>query len=95
MGRSPLTVGLDTAPVTLYGKKSITSDFAEALLIGSDNSLLISSGLVPSGYDYISLSYTGDNLTGVVYKTGGSGGTTVATLTLAYSGSNLTSVTRT
>lgn len=53
------------------------------------------SALVPKVYDYISLSYTGDNITGVVYKTGGSGGTTVATLTLTYSGSNVTSVTRT
>lgn len=53
------------------------------------------NSLVPSQYDYISLSYTGDNLTGVVFKTGGSGGTTVSTLTLAYSGSNLTSVTKT
>jgi hypothetical protein len=41
------------------------------------------------------LSYTGANLTGVVYKDGGSGGTTVATLTLAYDGSNnLISVTK-
>lgn len=46
-------------------------------------------------YDYISLSYTGDNLTGVVYKTGGSGGTTVATLTLAYTGAVLDTVTKT
>jgi hypothetical protein len=46
-------------------------------------------------YDYISLGYTGDNLTSVVFKLGGSGGTTVATLTLAYSGSNLSSVTKT
>jgi len=53
------------------------------------------NSLVPASYDYISLTYTGDNLTGVVYKTGGSGGTTVATLTLAYSGSTLTSVTKT
>jgi hypothetical protein len=53
------------------------------------------NSLVPKGYDYISLSYTGSNLTGVVFKTGGSGGTTVATLTLAYSGSTLTSVTKT
>ena len=52
------------------------------------------SGLEIPPYDYISLTYTGDNITGVVYKTGGSGGTTVATLTLAYSGSNLTSVTK-
>lgn len=53
------------------------------------------TGLVPEVYDYISLSYTGDNITGVVYKVGGSGGSTVATLTIAYSGANITSVTRT
>lgn len=53
------------------------------------------NSLVPASYNYISLSYTGDNLTGVVYKTGGSGGTTIATLTLAYSGSTLTTVTKT
>ena len=46
-------------------------------------------------YDYISLSYTGDNLTGVAYKTGGSSGTTVATLTLAYTGSILDTITKT
>jgi len=44
--------------------------------------------------DYISLSYTSGNLTGVVYKSGGASGTTVATLTLAYSGSDLISVTK-
>jgi len=59
-------------------------------------SAVLFSGLVNESYDYISLSYTGSNLTGVVFKTGGSGGTTVATLTLAYDGSNnLTSVTKT
>ena len=52
------------------------------------------SPLVPERYDYISLAYTGDNVTTVVYKSGGASGTTVATLTLAYSGSNLTSVTK-
>ncbi len=51
--------------------------------------------LIPANYDYISLGYTGDNLTTVVYKVGGAGGTTVATLTLGYSGSVLTSVTKT
>ena len=45
-------------------------------------------------YDYISMSYTSGNVTGVVYKTGGASGTTVATLTLAYSGSDLASVTK-
>ncbi len=51
--------------------------------------------LVPMEYDYIALTYTGTNLTGVVYKTGGAGGATVATLTLAYTGSVLDSITRT
>lgn len=54
-------------------------------------------GLVPQAYDYISIpSYDGNNnpLT-VIYKVGGSGGTTVATLTLTYSGSNIATVTRT
>ena len=57
--------------------------------------LAVFSGLEIPAHDYIALSYTGSNLTGVVYKTGGSGGTTVATLALAYDGSgNLTSVTK-
>ena len=57
--------------------------------------LAVVTGLSIPEHDYTSLSYTGTNLTGVVYKTGGSGGTTVTTLTLAYDGSNnLTSVTK-
>jgi hypothetical protein len=62
---------------------------------GTDIYQEIVSGLVPHPYDYIELSYTGDNLTGVVYKLGGAAGTTVATLTLAYTGSRLDSVTKT
>ena len=53
------------------------------------------SQLVPEVYDYISLSYTGSDLTGVVYKTGGAGGTTVATLTMTYAANILQTVTRT
>jgi len=57
--------------------------------------LAVINGLSIPEHDYISLSYTGSNLTGVVYKTGGSGGTTVGTLTLTYDGSsNLISVTK-
>jgi hypothetical protein len=53
------------------------------------------AGMAIPANDYMALSYTGSNLTSIVYKTGGSGGTTVATLTLAYDGSgNLTSVTK-
>lgn len=52
--------------------------------------------LAPAEFDYIALGYDGSsNLTSVVYKLGGSGGTTVVTLTLGYDGSgNLTSVAR-
>ncbi len=53
------------------------------------------NSLVPAVYDYISLGYTGSNLTTVVFKTGGSGGTTVSTLTLNYTGSQLDTVTKT
>jgi hypothetical protein len=60
----------------------------------STNPIPTVTGLEIPTHDYVSLTYTGNNLTGVVYKTGGSGGTTVATLTLTYSGSNLTSVTK-
>lgn len=52
--------------------------------------------LVPASYDYISLTYTGSNLTGVVYKTGGAGGIVVSTLTLVYDiNNNLLSVAKT
>jgi hypothetical protein len=52
----------------------------------------IVGGLVPFPHDTIELSYTGSNLTGVVYKLAGA---TLATLTLSYTGSNLTSIVRT
>jgi hypothetical protein len=53
------------------------------------------SGLCIPEHDYISMTYTGGNLTGVVYKNGGSSGQTVATLTLTYDGSaNLLTVTK-
>jgi hypothetical protein len=53
--------------------------------------------LVPESFDYQDITYVGatTDINTVVYKTGGSGGTTVATLTMGYDGSNrLTSVTR-
>ena len=64
----------------------------QALVIGELQTI---NSLVPDTYDYIALTYTSDNLTGVVFKTGGSGGTTISTLTLAYTGTVLDSVTKT
>lgn len=52
------------------------------------------TGIVPAPFDYISCTYTGADLTSVVYKTGGSGGTTVATLTMTYSNGVLLTTTR-
>lgn len=48
-------------------------------------------GLVNQPHDEIAMTYTGSDLTGVTYKLGGE---TVATLTLGYTGGNLTSVVR-
>ncbi len=59
------------------------------------------AGFTVSGYDYIALTYVAaGNGVGEVqtatFKTGGSGGTTIATLTLAYNASNeISSVTKT
>jgi hypothetical protein len=52
--------------------------------------------LIPTAYDYISLSYTGSNLTGAVFRQGGAGGAVIATLVITYDGSNnILTVTRT
>jgi hypothetical protein len=88
----PVNIGSATLSVTADGVE-IKNDVGNPVPVsGTVNTL---TGLEIPDHDYIALSYTGSNLTGVVYKTGGSGGTTVATLTLAYDGNdNLTSVTK-
>lgn len=62
--------------------------------IDSNGNLSTFAGMSIPEHDYIGLSYTGTDLTGVVYKLGGSGGTTVATLTLAYTANVLQSVSK-
>lgn len=65
-------------------------------MVDDIRSLIPGSGLGIPAHDYISNTYTNGNLTGVVYKTGGAAGTTVATLTLTYDvDGNLETVTRT
>ena len=65
------------------------------LNVTSGGSIILAGLEIPT-HDYVGLSYTGPDLTGVIYKTGGSGGTTVATLTLGYDGSdNLITVAKT
>jgi hypothetical protein len=61
----------------------------------SSNPIPTIQGLQIPAHNYVSLGYTGSNLTSAVYKTGGAAGTVVATLTLTYDGSNnLTSITK-
>lgn len=85
----PMSTGSITIDsVTVSNEVEVTNDE------GSPIPVSIPGLQIPS-HDYVALSYTGSNLTGVTFKTGGSGGTTVATLALTYDGNNnLTSVTR-
>lgn len=56
------------------------------------------SAAVHEAFDYQAITYVGatTDISTVVYKSGGAGGSTVATLTMGYDGSNrLTSVTKT
>jgi hypothetical protein len=95
--------GSGTIDITSLAKESKQDDIITAIgnsatdvsSLATETTLKKIAGLEIPAHDYISISYTGTNLTGVVYKTGGVGGTTVATLTLGYDGSNnLTSVTK-
>jgi hypothetical protein len=72
----------------LVGRSSTGRDNTAS--VTDDGALKVDAleGLDIPAHDYISLSYTGSNLTGVIYKSGGSGGVTVAALTLVYDGSN-------
>ena len=81
---------------TLEGVSSADGDTPTLLEVDpTTGELLVKTSFVPVNYDYIGLAYTGDNLTTVTYKTGGSGGTTQSTLSLSYTGSVLDSVTKT
>jgi hypothetical protein len=52
-------------------------------------------GLAIPEHDYVSMTYTGSNLTGVVYRQGGASGTVVTTLALTYDGNgNILTITK-
>jgi hypothetical protein len=76
-----LTDGKVAIPVTIFDD--------------SGDQINLASGLIQEKYDHISLGYTGSDLTTVIYKTGGSSGTTVATLTLTYLAGVLKTITKT
>lgn len=59
----------------------------------SDNAKIqiITSGLSIPDYDWFECTYSGNNLTGVIFYVGGSGGTVIGELNFTYSGRNLIS----
>jgi hypothetical protein len=90
---NPIPVSDAGGSLTVDGP--LTDAELRATAVPVSGTVNVLTGLEIPEHDYIDLSYTGSNLIGVVYKTGGSGGTTVATLTLVYDGNdNLTSVTK-
>ena len=86
-GHSPHPAG------TMFGYDNTISDY-RIPKVTPDGGISTITGLSIPEHDYIELGYTGSDMTSVTYKLGGSGGTTVATLTLAYSAGILQSVTR-
>lgn len=89
----------ETQGVNIHGRSpdryaTITTDGAKERL---DVSASIASALVPFVYDFISFSPATNSPTTILCKTGGSAGTTVATLTITYgsSGVDIATVTRT
>lgn len=74
-------------------RKIAASDQAIAAALGAGAAPSTPSPALPYSADYVSINYTGTFVTSLVYKTGGSGGTTVKTLTLANDGTNYTSIT--
>lgn len=63
--------------------------------LGDEYHRLTTSGLAVPRHDYVANTYTDGNLTSTVFKLGGSGGDTVATLTYTYDGDgNVLTVTR-
>lgn len=62
------------------------------MVINADGTLPGGGGLVTAVYDYISRTLTNSTTETYVYKTGGSGGTTVATVTVVYTDSTLATI---
>ena len=106
----PLAVRLSDGQAWVQQLKEVNSKLGQTIQYMSDDNYLKSSTgqrinpatsdgqawgiLVPTDYDYISLSPASQPTT-VIYKKGGASGVTRATLTIAYSGTDVSSVTRT
>ena len=70
-------------------------DILDDLISGTSIKSIQMNSLVPTAYDYIGITWTGDDPTSIVYKTGGALGATVATLTLAFTAGKVDTITKT
>jgi hypothetical protein len=82
---------VDGSGVTQPVSGPLTDTQLRATAVPVSGTINTLTGLDIPKHDNIALTYTGENLTAVAYKLGA---TTVATLTLAYTGSRLDSVTK-
>ena len=85
----------ETQPVSAASLPLPSGASTEATLANADTTLTdrLSGSLVPAKFDYIALTYVAagngeGEVETAVYKTGGSGGATQATLTLTYDADN-------
>jgi len=92
------TVGVKqaTAPDRLIDALAVenevgTTVYRQRIALAGTSSVVVANQLVPAAFDQIDMTYTGANVTGVVYRLAG---VVVATLTLTYTGDNLTQVIR-
>ncbi|MFA5350288.1 MAG: hypothetical protein WC357_03020 [Candidatus Omnitrophota bacterium] len=77
--------GNEKVTTTTAGSKELL----DVIIRGSGGDEINSAGLVYEEYDFIQCSYdSSNNLTTAVFKSGGSSGSTVATLTMTYDSSN-------
>lgn len=88
------SITITSGTVTVNNEVEVTNSSGNPIPVSGTLSSKLAGWDIPL-HDYRSFGYTSGNLTSITYKTGGAGGTTVATLTLGYDGSgNLVSMTK-
>lgn len=79
--------GTDLAMVELAGPNTGATQINRAL-VEDDGSLRVAAGLTPGiDYDYLDVQQTSSTVDTFVFKSGGSGGTTVLTIVVTYTDS--------
>ncbi len=88
-GKGTIQLQDPTDPSKVANITTTGSVDSQNIIIRDSDGNALANGLVPEIYDYIALTYVASGngageIETVTYKTGGSGGTTQATLTLGY-----------